>query len=51
MSQSLGQRYAPLKPVTDTVSWLANKVTNALIPAPEVSRMPQKNIRWFQRKT
>jgi hypothetical protein len=51
MSQSLGQKFARVKPLTDTVSWLANKVTNALVPAPECSAIPRKNIRWFQRKT
>ncbi len=40
-----------LKPVTDPISRLAYKITKALIPSPEVSKIPQKNIHWFQRKT
>ena len=51
VAQSIGQKYAGLKPVTDSVSRLAHKVTKALIPSPEVSKIPQENIRWFQRKT
>jgi hypothetical protein len=51
MSQSLGQKFARVKPVTDVVSGLAHMVTRALCPAPECSKIPQKNIRWFQRKT
>jgi hypothetical protein len=40
-----------LKPITVPISWLNYKITKALIPAPEVSEIPKKNIRWFQRKT
>jgi hypothetical protein len=51
VAQSFGQKYARLKPVTDTVSGLARSLTKSLMPAPECSRIPRKNIRWFQRKT
>lgn len=51
VAQSLGRKYPGLKPVADTISRLAYTVTRALIPAPEVSKIPQKNIRWFQRET
>ena len=51
VSQSLGQKFARLKPVTDAISKGAYQLTRALIPAPEVSKIPQKNIRWFQRNT
>jgi len=51
VAQSLGQRCTKLQPVTKAVSKLAYKATRALIPAPEVSQIPDKNIRWFQRHT
>jgi hypothetical protein len=40
-----------LKPVTKPVSWVANKITRALEPAPEVTEIPKKNIRWFKQKS
>jgi hypothetical protein len=49
--QALGHKCVILKPFTILISWLAHKLTMALQPAPEVSKMPKKNIRWFQRKT
>jgi hypothetical protein len=49
--QSFSQKLGPFKFLTQWVSWLSRKVTNALQPAPEVSSIPKKNIRWFQRKT
>jgi hypothetical protein len=49
--QATGHKCKVLKPITSPVSWLSGKITRALIPAPEVSEMPKKNIRWFQRKT
>jgi C-8 sterol isomerase len=49
--QSFSQKLGPFKFLTRPVSWLSRKVTNALQPAPEVSAIPKKNIRWFQRKT
>jgi hypothetical protein len=51
VAQSLGQKYTGVKPVTDSVSRLAHRVTRALIPSPEVTGIPRKNIRWFQRNT
>jgi hypothetical protein len=51
VAQAYGHKYARLKPLTIPVSRLAYQVTRMLIPSPEVSRIPQKNIRWFQRKT
>jgi C-8 sterol isomerase len=51
MAQSLGQKYARLAPFAAPVSRVASTITRMLTPSPEVSRIPQKNIRWFQRKT
>jgi len=50
VAQSLGQKFAGLKPLTGCVSKAAHAVTKALMPSPEVSRIPEKNIRWFQKK-
>ncbi len=49
--QAIGHKCVILKPFTIPISWLAHKLTMALQPAPEVSKIPRKNIRWFQRKT
>jgi C-8 sterol isomerase len=49
VAQALGQKLKPLKPVTGVLSKLAHKATTALIPSPEVSAIPDRNIRWFQR--
>jgi hypothetical protein len=51
MAQSIGQKYPRVKSVTEIVSGLAYMATRALVPAPEVSRIPNSKIRWFQRKT
>jgi C-8 sterol isomerase len=51
VAQSLGRKYASLKPITDSISRAAYNLTRALIPAPEVSKIPRENIRWFQRNT
>jgi hypothetical protein len=51
VAQAYGRKCVLLKPLAVPTSWLAYKVTKALIPSPEVSEIPQKNIRWFQRKT
>ncbi|MCL2464054.1 MAG: ERG2 family protein [Micrococcales bacterium] len=51
VAQSIGRAARPLKPVTDALSRLAHRATTKLIPAPEVSAIPEdKNIRWFQRE-
>jgi len=49
--QAWGQKVKILKPVTKPVSWVANKITRALEPAPEVTEIPKKNIRWFKQKS
>ena len=49
--QAWGQKVKILKPVTRPVSWVAHKVTRALEPAPEVTEIPKKNIRWFKQKS
>ena len=51
MAQSLGQKYARLAPYAAPVSRVASTITRMLTPSPEVSRIPRKNISWFQRKT
>lgn len=51
VAQSIGRKCPVLKPFTVPWSWLNYKITKALMPAPEVGEIPQKNIRWFQRKT
>ncbi len=51
VAQALGQKYARLRPLTGPISRVASTVTKMLMPAPGVSEIPQKNIRWFQRKT
>jgi hypothetical protein len=50
-SQSIGRKLVFLKPFTIPISFLAHKVTKILMPSPEVSTIPKKNIHWFQRKT
>ncbi len=51
VAQAYGQKYARLRPLTAPLSQLAYKLTRALVPSPEVSRIPRENIRWFQRRT
>ena len=48
--QAIGNKCVILKPFTWPVSWLAHRVTKMLTPSPEVSKMPKKNIHWFQKK-
>jgi hypothetical protein len=51
VAQAIGHKCKVLKPFTVPISWLSYKLTKALVPAPEVSEIPQENIHWFQRKT
>jgi ERG2 and Sigma1 receptor like protein len=51
VARAYGHKYARLRPLTVPVSRLAYKATRALVPSPEVSKIPRENIRWFQRKT
>jgi hypothetical protein len=51
VAQALGHKYARLRPLTAGMSRLAYQVTRSLMPSPEVSEIPSKNIHWFQRKT
>ena len=50
-SQAIGRKLVFLKPFTIPISALAHQVTKLLMPSPEVSAIPKKNIHWFQRKT
>jgi hypothetical protein len=50
-SQAIGHKLVFLKPFTIPIAWLAHRVTGMLMPSPEVSAIPKKNIHWFQRKT
>jgi len=47
--QSVGRQVPLLRPLSSVVSTLAGKATRALVPSAEVSRIPDKNIRWFQK--
>jgi len=47
--QSLGRQVPRLRPITSAIANIAGKATRALVPSPEVSHMPDENIRWFQR--
>jgi hypothetical protein len=51
VAQAIGRKCPVLKPITVPISWVNYKITKALTPAPEVSEIPKKNIRWFQRET
>ena len=48
--QSVGRDTPVLAPVTSVVAKVAGRITRALTPSPEVSRIPETNIRWFQRQ-
>jgi hypothetical protein len=50
-SQAIGRKIVIFKPFTIPIAWVAHKVTRMLMPSPEVSSIPKKNIHWFQRKT
>ena len=47
--QSVGQKVPAIKPITSIIASLAGRATKALVPSPEVTRIPDKNIGWFQR--
>jgi hypothetical protein len=49
--QALGHKCIILKPFTIPISLIARQITKALIPTPEVKKIPKKNIRWFQKNS
>jgi len=48
--QSAGRQFPLAKPVTSAIAKIAGLATKALRPSPEVSKIPDNNIRWFQKQ-
>ncbi|MCL2489403.1 MAG: ERG2 family protein [Propionibacteriaceae bacterium] len=48
--QSIGRQLPLVKPVTSVIAKLAGRATRALQPSPEVSKIPDDNIAWFQKQ-
>ncbi|MDD5339452.1 MAG: hypothetical protein PHG35_08660 [Dehalococcoidales bacterium] len=48
--QAWGNKCFLLKPFLIPISFFSNLITKALIPTPEVKKMPKKNIGWFKKQ-